>query len=161
MKTIVVIGALLLAQASISGCTAQTVPSDWNTDCVGRIQISLPGEADVAADTAKSWKEQNDRVSRFPDDQVASWSSSSFLGQLKISHLRTSDELEKTIQHYLESRNKFRPGGEDENRVLATAIPVNSPLDALGISEQVLRNVRPTTRYGGAVPAHATDRRLC
>lgn len=44
-----------------SGCGAQsapTVPADWITDCVGRMQISLPGRVDVAAYTFDRFKKE-------------------------------------------------------------------------------------------------------
>lgn len=45
----------------VMGCGAQpatTVPVDWKTDCVGRMQISLPGSADVAAYTFDRFKKE-------------------------------------------------------------------------------------------------------
>jgi hypothetical protein len=108
--------ATVLAVATIFLCGpatfASTPPVNLKTECVGRMQINLPGEVDVAAETEQSWAQSEERVLRFPDEQRASWSSNSFLGQLKISHPKTSSELEQSVRYYADSRNKFKPGGE-------------------------------------------------
>lgn len=112
-----VLGACLFALAGAPVCAAQTVPADWKTDCVGRMQIGLPGEVDVAADTATSWRDGPDPVARFYDEQTAGWSSSYYLGQLKISHSWATDDLEGFMQKSVKSRDKFRPGGEVQKKL--------------------------------------------
>lgn len=102
-----------LAVFGFSGCTtAHEIPAGWKTECVGRMQLSLPGEVDVAADTLASWhKYSSPRVGRFADEQVAGWSSYSVLGQIQVSHAWTEAELDSFMQDSQRSREKFRPGG--------------------------------------------------
>lgn len=93
MKTSVVFGAFWLALTGISGCTAQIIPTNWKTDCVGRMQISLPGEADIAAmlpkDLIKRLNDKGDSPHKFTDGQAASWSSS---GMFEITHPIAQEE---------------------------------------------------------------------
>lgn len=98
---------------SSSACTtAHEIPADWKAECVGRMQLSLPGEVEVAADTLTSWhKYSSPRVGYFPDEQVAGWSSYSVLGQIQVSHALTEVELDSFMQDSQRSRDKFRPGG--------------------------------------------------
>lgn len=101
-----------LAVSSSACTTAHETPTDWKAECVGRMQLSLPGEVDVAADTLKSWhKYSSPRVGHFPDEQVAGWSSYSVLGQIQVSHALTEVELSSFMQDSQLSRDKFRPGG--------------------------------------------------
>lgn len=115
MKTIVVIGALWLAQAGISGCTAETVPVDWKTDCVGRMQISLPGEIDVASISYESWMLARKHPSaggtvphKFTDGQEAGWSSVDYFGSANVTHRFSDNELESVRKEILLGREKIR-----------------------------------------------------
>jgi hypothetical protein len=67
--------ALLLS----AGCHAQTpsavAPPDWKTECVGRYQVSVPGEVEVALDSYKHLFDENDpNQYRFGDDTIAHYS---------------------------------------------------------------------------------------
>lgn len=87
------ISAAVLALIGLSAAAESKVPSDWKTDCVGRMQISLPGEADIAAmlpkDLISELNAQGYFGYKFLDGQDASWSSSN---GLKITHPITPEE---------------------------------------------------------------------
>lgn len=84
--------ALALIGLSVHG--ASSVPADWKTDCVGRMQISLPGEADIAAmlpkDFIKKLQEKGDSPFRFIDGQDASWSH---VALMRITHPISDSEM--------------------------------------------------------------------
>jgi hypothetical protein len=78
------------------GNASNNVPADWKTDCVGRMQISLPGEVDIAAmlpsDFIKAFADNSQPPYKFPDGQHASWSSSGFM---EISHPNSPAEKQR------------------------------------------------------------------
>jgi Tle cognate immunity protein 4 C-terminal domain len=92
----VVFGLLACCFAS---CSAKEQAIDWRTDCVGRMQVSLAGEAEVAAQTAQSWTLPGsggyERM-RFADGQLAGWSDSF---PFKISHPLTENEMRSVTKH--------------------------------------------------------------
>jgi hypothetical protein len=87
-------GALLLQACSAE---PQPTPDGWKSDCVGRLQIGLPGEADVAARTLAGWAIASrggpgNIPLRFPDEQLSFWGARG----LEITHpleLKALDEL--------------------------------------------------------------------
>ncbi len=80
-----------------SACSASEIPSGWKTDCVGQMQVSFPGEVDVAAQTPTGWKRPPGGhaypSSRFADDQRAPWSES----RLKISQSLSAAEMDDLV----------------------------------------------------------------
>lgn len=111
-----------LLSLAASGCMAQerVVPTDWKPECVGRMQLSLPSEAEVAANTFEMLRKefvigsQQPRFD-FPDGRLAGYSSLRYEGRLLISHpikdteyaaLHTLiQENEKTAQAFAKTRN--------------------------------------------------------
>lgn len=86
--------AALLCIATASGCLAQhseAIPSDWVTDCVGRMQLSMPGQVEIAAYSAASLAKlfqptvENGKF-EFPDGQSAGYSGSSYNASLRVTH---------------------------------------------------------------------------
>ncbi|WP_231670170.1 hypothetical protein [Ralstonia solanacearum] len=72
-----------------AGCSqAETLPAGWKTDCVGRMQIGLPGEVDVAAFPAEDFQSYvpGKLGAKFPDGQRIFSSSLSFMGLIAVSH---------------------------------------------------------------------------
>jgi len=65
---------------SASGCSnAREIPADWKAECVGRMQLSFPGEVEVAANSAKMLEAEYKKRSaqprfEFPDGEYAGWS---------------------------------------------------------------------------------------
>jgi hypothetical protein len=79
---------------------ATEVPADWKSDCVGRMQIALPGVAEVTAHTAESWvgqaRERDKTSARFADGTLAGWQHTI---PFKISHKLSASELIALIKH--------------------------------------------------------------
>ena len=67
---------------------AEELHAEWRTDCVGRMQIGLPGDVDVAAFPAEAFQNYapGDRGAKFPDGQRIFNSSLSFMGLIVVSH---------------------------------------------------------------------------
>ncbi|KFX26596.1 T6SS immunity protein Tli4 family protein [Ralstonia solanacearum] len=73
----------------MAGCSrAEALPAGWKSDCVGRMQIGLPGDVEVAAFGDKDFQNYapGDRSEKFPDGQRAFTSSLSFMGLIAVSH---------------------------------------------------------------------------
>ncbi|ATI29749.1 MULTISPECIES: T6SS immunity protein Tli4 family protein [Ralstonia solanacearum species complex] len=73
----------------MTGCSqAEALPAGWKTDCVGRMQIGLPGDVEVAAFGDKDFQNYapGDRSEKFQDGQRAFTSSLSFMGLIAVSH---------------------------------------------------------------------------
>ncbi len=91
LKTL--LSATVLTLIGLPAHAEPRVPADWKTDCVGRMQISLPGEVDIAAmlpkDLISELNAQGYFGYKFLDGQDASWSSSN---GLKITHPITPEE---------------------------------------------------------------------
>jgi hypothetical protein len=90
---------VLVGMASLSACFAQepSTAMDWRSDCVGRMQLSLPGKVDVAANSfavleaeykVKSLQPQFE----FPDGQIAGYSAHDYLGSVLVSEPLTPDQ---------------------------------------------------------------------
>lgn len=94
-ETIMITVSVLLTLAASNGI-AQTVPADWKTDCVGRMQISLPGKVDIGAMLPKEFIKdvsgKGSSFNKFADGQGASWSNFGFDGRLDITHPSTVEE---------------------------------------------------------------------
>lgn len=79
--------------------TAQEVAAQLKVDCVGRMQISLPSEAEVAAHTAASWQllgSARGDAMRFSDGQKAGWSRNT---PFRISHRLNANEANSVMKH--------------------------------------------------------------
>jgi Tle cognate immunity protein 4 C-terminal domain len=87
-------GFLLALAFSSASSLAGEVRSEWKHDCVGRMQISFPGEAEVAAQTASGWKLPGSGSSaaamRFDDGQIA---GASYVNPFRISHRLSETEV--------------------------------------------------------------------
>lgn len=97
--------SMLLAFASLllaNGCVATEPPSDLRSDCVGRMQIDLPGYFEMAAYSGgRLSKELESGVGQqqheFPDGAPAGHSSLAYEGLLRITH-PVSNEVRDRIQ---------------------------------------------------------------
>ncbi|MEZ0188886.1 T6SS immunity protein Tli4 family protein [Ralstonia solanacearum] len=87
--------SVLIAAAcgGVTGCSrAEALPAGWKTDCVGRMQIGLPGKVEVAALAQEEFQKYATGtgyaypIAKFPDGQRAFSSSLSFMGLIVISH---------------------------------------------------------------------------
>lgn len=91
----------LLAPIPGISSTAEKSPTNWRTECVGRMQISLPGEAEVAAmlpkDYIRYFRGKGNAPYKFPDGQSASWSNSEFMTITHPATLEERMEIDKMI----------------------------------------------------------------
>jgi Tle cognate immunity protein 4 C-terminal domain len=95
------IQALLLVAAIPAGCTANQGTPSWPRDCVGRMEIQIPGESDLAAYTFKNLRSQLDakqpgvEQAEFPDGEVGGYSARSWYdGSVYVSHSLTKAQLD-------------------------------------------------------------------
>ena len=139
--TICVWGALALG-----ACSAQepTVPPDWKADCVGRMQLSLPGPVDVAANSfrmlAAEYKigTQQPRF-EFADGQQAGYSSQYYMGRVFVSHLLQPTERQALL----------RAGSDEVQRAEAYAAKKKTNEGKPLVFERL--NVSPKEGYAGRV----------
>jgi hypothetical protein len=111
---------LLGASVPLTSCSAQAIPGNWQTDCVGRVQISMPELADVAAVTPASIdavvNSSAYAKSYFEDGQVAHYSRVSYFGRVdatgplsdqEIAALRSklAKETTQTERHQLKRKS--------------------------------------------------------
>jgi len=84
----------------------------WRTDCVGRMQISIPGDADIAYTPPKlMYEDDSTQIYKFPDGSRAGWSWFSLGGAIRISNAlspvevhqfrQEAKKLEKMAQGYV------------------------------------------------------------
>ena len=71
-------------------CLAHEPPTGWRTECVGRTQVSLPGDAEIATNSAKTIEAEYKTVGQqpqfeFDDGEIAGWSSIHYLGRVLVS----------------------------------------------------------------------------
>lgn len=85
-----------------TGCAETSVPSDWPRDCVGRLELTLPGESDQSAmlpeDQFRHMASAGYEPNRFPDGEKAGWTD---FWLMEITHPLTGEERQQVI-------NKFR-----------------------------------------------------
>lgn len=85
--------ALLAAAICGSAGCSENVPPEWPKECVGRLQLALPGEADQAAilgqERFKNRAQYGQPDQRFPDGEEAGWTTFS---KMEITHPLTDAE---------------------------------------------------------------------
>ena len=99
------ISTCVLGALALNACSAQepAVPPDWKTDCVGRMQLSLPGPADVAANSFKMLAAeykigtQQPRF-EFAGGQQAGYSSQHYMGYVFVSQPLTPEQRQVLLQ---------------------------------------------------------------
>jgi Tle cognate immunity protein 4 C-terminal domain len=83
-----------------AACEGKDVASDSKVECAGRMQIQLPGEAEIAAQTAQSWILSGTKsglgTMRFTDGELA---GGSFVNPFTISHRLNASEMGAAIKH--------------------------------------------------------------
>ncbi|WP_171939100.1 hypothetical protein [Herbaspirillum rubrisubalbicans] len=72
---------------------------NWRTDCVGRMQITIPGDADIAYTPSKlMYEDDSTQIYKFPDGSRAGWSWFSLGGPIRISSALTPAEVNQFRQ---------------------------------------------------------------
>jgi Tle cognate immunity protein 4 C-terminal domain len=89
----IAVGVVVIVLAD-PGYAHSGVPSGWSTDCVGRMQLSLPGSVEVAAVSKKDFVGQfasevrgRTTENRFADDQVTGYDKLFYNGSLYVTHV--------------------------------------------------------------------------
>ncbi len=83
---------LPLLLIAVTGTSIAHEPATgWRTECVGRMQLSLPGDAEIATNSARTMEAEYKVVGQqppfeFPDGEVAGWSSIHYSGRVLVSH---------------------------------------------------------------------------
>jgi Tle cognate immunity protein 4 C-terminal domain len=102
-----------------TACQANEASGNMKRECVGRMQINLPGEAEVAAQTAQSWKLPEGGSGappmRFADGRLSGWSYSN---PFKISHRLSSAELVDSTRHSELTKAAFEERAKRNFRIL-------------------------------------------
>lgn len=102
MQRKLLVFAMVAALFGNAGCAETSVPSDWPRDCVGRLELALPGEADQAALLPKELFRDSVQYGRpkerFQDGENAGWTS---FPDYAITQPLTSEE--RSLAH-----NEFR-----------------------------------------------------
>lgn len=106
----------------LAGCKAQSIPSTWLSDCVGRMQISLPEVADVAAVTPEAVIESdtsgNLPSSYFSDGKGAPYSSIGYFGPVEATAPLTDKQISSLAPAWWRKRHTSRSNTKQRgNRV--------------------------------------------
>ena len=117
MLSLVTAVAMLMS----AGCHAQStdntksaVPQDWKTECVGRYQVSVPEEVEMALSSYKHFfDENNPNPYRFSDDTIAPYSR---IGGLEITSLVSKTEFEELEKHVEKNSKAIISRLRDSNR---------------------------------------------
>ncbi|MCP1573791.1 hypothetical protein J2S30_002170 [Herbaspirillum rubrisubalbicans] len=118
--------ALIFTVPSIQAYSEDRV--EWKIDCVGHMQISIPGEADIAYTPLKSiFESKSSPRFIFPDGTRAGWSWLTLGGQIRVSNQLSDVEIdaffdeakvmEKRAQEYAranKSGEELKPEGDFE-----------------------------------------------
>jgi len=111
------LATLFLFVASGSSTANGSTSPSWENDCVGRLQISFPGEVDIAAtlprDLIKELSGKGGASNRFLDGQGASWSSFEYM---KITHPSTLDEKERIDSEVAKDRRRAKEYYEEKSK---------------------------------------------
>ena len=154
--------------SALAACSAQTptVPADWKSDCVGRMQLSFPGEVDVAANPFKKLLGEysvGSQVMRYeyPDGQVSDYNYIWNLGLVFVSHPLVPDARKQLLdaanaktlraQAYVKKGNKDNYGNSLVFESLSVApltgysYRVNNRVEmSIELGEHVIRLARST-----------------
>ncbi len=114
----------LLALAFGSACHALDVPKDWKTECIGRYQISLPGDVEVALAQTKAFPPASSRNPYvFDDGKSAPHSGMTYAGGVFVTPLVTSDEVRRIVKENQDVTDKAKRGYiKDGDRATAESL---------------------------------------
>ncbi len=95
--------SIVVLAVSTGGCNARETPTNWKAECVGRMQVSFPGDVDVAAVSKRSWLRSRTVPGSvvaytFADDQKAEWSDLGYLGEVLITQTLSDADLKTFTQ---------------------------------------------------------------
>jgi hypothetical protein len=100
---------------ALTGCSAQNVqsiPSSWKNDCVGRMQVALPGAAEIATTPDNYFLSllglkptNSSHKYEFPDGLGTSYTSLGYsFANILISHLQSREAVELALKAHVTQR---------------------------------------------------------
>jgi hypothetical protein len=112
-------------------CNSAQIPPTWKVECVGRFQIGLPQEVEVAVAKADSFP-QFSRISpyAYSDGRTASYSKVHFEGLVFVSDEVTKNDVQKIVRRNQksidEAKKKYLAEGDKEsaNSLQPISLPV-------------------------------------
>ena len=129
-QTNILAAKFLLCSIGLSGlvaCSAQTlpvVPADWKNECVGRMQLSLPGDAETSAYPLERMEEGYKKGSNrsyfvFPDGQDADFTDLKYgnLGLVYISHALKPDQSNALLDAAKASSKRAQAYALDKKKI--------------------------------------------
>ena len=149
--------AFVALAVGTGGCNAREAPADWKAECVGRMQVSLPGDVDVAGVSKQSWLKSRSvpgsvAVYAFADEQKAEWSDLGFLGEVLITHPLSQSDLKTFTQEIERGRltvKKFNDKlSKETNKRAFSDLPVASQNGyAWGVENGTVAQLFVATHY--------------
>lgn len=98
----------MLATALGLACHAE-VPQGWRTECVGRYQLALPGDVEVALAKPSLFPLQSSRNPYvFEDGKTAPYSGTTYEGGFSVTHFVTSEEVSSIVKKNQEITDKAK-----------------------------------------------------
>lgn len=101
---------LILLTQTITACSANSAKTEWKTDCVGRMQITFPDDAEVATTSDKDYELNHVYpAASFSDGQVAPKTSVGiyYLAEIQISPEYAKEQLENKLSLSNKRKEKF------------------------------------------------------
>jgi hypothetical protein len=151
----------LISVALVSGCKATETPVEWKAECVGRMQISLPQDVEIATSSLENFKsyylsigfeiESNAAKFQFSDGQVAI--NNNFMQTRLVTDKLTPDEISKLRGHFWASYATRRDDAKKSNEPLLK----NSKYKELvrGDKDMDAYSVRNYTEHLSVLDGHA------
>lgn len=122
----------VLAGMLSATCPAADLPQDWETECIGRYQISLPEDVEMALTTRKEVLEgQTIYPFLFEDGSSAGHSSFYYLGRIGITTTTSLADFEKlrveVARRVKDRKKQLISEGEKDIANAIVPFPVNAP----------------------------------
>lgn len=107
-----------------AGC-AETVPPEWPKECVGRLQLALPGEADQGAILGRERFRDSVQYGRpdprFPDGEEADWTA---LSAGRVTHPLTKEEKVEALVALKKIKAKVTKTYQTEEKINLQTWPI-------------------------------------
>ncbi|MFV5216166.1 T6SS immunity protein Tli4 family protein [Azonexus caeni] len=111
---------LIFVICGSAGC-AETVPAEWPKECVGRLQLALPGKSDQAAylfsELFRNHAQYGQPYMRFPDGEPAGLSQFSIAD---ITHPLNASEKNDALNKFIKIQEKIGDSYKEKVRNVST-----------------------------------------
>jgi hypothetical protein len=151
----------LISAVLVSGCQATEVPADWRAECVGRMQLSLPQEVELATSSLENFRshylnigfEQGTKPANFEfaDGEVAI--NDNLMKIRFVSDKLTPEDISKLRNQFWSSYNSRLTKAKKSNELLLK----NSKYKELvrGDKDMDAYSVRNETEHLSVLEGHA------